>query len=199
MATQTPSDQSKASKSGGPASEMPDLAPAAMFTIRQHRAAVLCALVAAGVTGLAACGSSTSITPPATTGASTQLTAAQCMRARGVPNFPDPGPNGGFQTILSSGGAVRINGITFSGPAFEAAEKICKPGGTSSGNPPVPEQQQRAMLDFARCMRQHGISQYTDPQFPPSGGIFGGGVSPQAAATPAYKHAAAICAKTPAS
>lgn len=52
------------------------------------------------------------------------------------------------------------------------------------------------MLGYARCMREHGISQYTDPQFPPGGGIFGGGVSPQAATAPAYKHAAAVCSKT---
>jgi hypothetical protein len=178
---------------------MPGRAPAGSFTITHHRGALVLALVAAGVTGLAACGSSTGITSPATTGTSSQLTAAQCIRAHGVPNFPDPGQNGGFQTILLSGGAVKINGITFSGPGFMAAEKICKPGGASTGNPAVPEQRQHAMLDFARCMRQHGISQYTDPQFPPSGGIFGGGVSPQAATAPAYKRAAAICAKAPVS
>jgi hypothetical protein len=156
-------------------------------------------LAAACVTALAACGSSTT-TSTATTGATTsQLSAARCMRAHGVPNFPDPGPNGGYQTLLSSDGAVKINGITFSGPAFQATEKICQPGGNNGQTPSVPEPQKQALLGFARCMRQHGISQYTNPQFPPGGGIFGGGVSPQAATAPAYKHAATLCSNTRAS
>jgi hypothetical protein len=200
MATQAPPGQSPASTphSGASASDMSDLAPAGSVTAHHHHnIAVALVLAAACVTGLAACGSSTSATPIATTGATrSQLSASRCMRAHGVPNFPDPGPNGGFQTILSSSGAMKIDGVTFSSPAFEAAEKTCMPGGRSGANPSVPRQQKQALLGFARCMRQHGISRYTDPRFPPGGGIFGGGVSPQAATTPPYKRAAALCDNT---
>jgi hypothetical protein len=118
------------------------------------------------------------------------------MRAHGVPNFPDPGPNGGMSVNLSSAGStVTIDGIAFNGPIFQAAEKICKPlGDSSGGNPPVPEQQRRALLDFAKCMRQHGIP-YNDPTFPPGGGIFGGGAV-GSDNSPADKQAGATCRKT---
>jgi hypothetical protein len=116
------------------------------------------------------------------------------MRAHGVPNFPDPGPKGGMTVVFIPGSAaVTIDGIAFSGPAFEAAERICKPlGGNGGGNPPVSEQKKRALLAFARCMRQHRIA-YADPQFPAGGGIFGGGSSPQDANSPEVKHAATSC------
>jgi hypothetical protein len=111
--------------------------------------------------------------------------------------FLPPGPNGGMAVNLSSGGStVTIDGIAFSGPVFQAAEKNCTPlGGGGGGNPAVPEQQKLALLAYARCMRQHGVSQYTDPQFPSGGGIFGGSVDRQAASSPAYKHAAAVCSE----
>jgi hypothetical protein len=50
-----------------------------------------------------------------------------------------------------------------------------------------------ALLDFAKCMRQHGIP-YNDPAFPP-GGIFGGGTSSQDSNSPAVKQAATVCNK----
>jgi hypothetical protein len=88
-----------------------------------------------------------------------------------------------------------INGTTFSGPAFLTAERTCELFGGGPGNPPpVPEQQKRALLEFARCIRLHGLTAHPDPQFPPGGGIFGGGTdvgdNPN---SPGVKHAAAIC------
>jgi hypothetical protein len=51
------------------------------------------------------------------------LTFATCMRAHGLPGFPDPtfGPNGG---IFSRGYG---NGADPNSPAFQAAEKHCNP------------------------------------------------------------------------
>jgi hypothetical protein len=116
------------------------------------------------------------------------------MRAHGVPNYPDPGPKGG-QTVLFSPGSTTpaIDGITFSGPVFQAAAKICRPLGNPGGAPPpVTAQQKREMLAFAECMRRHGIP-YADPQFPAGGGIFGGGGSGQDNNSPAFKQAATAC------
>jgi hypothetical protein len=46
------------------------------------------------------------------------LKLAQCMRANGVPNFPDP-------TV--SGGNVTLNGsFAFNSPQFQKAERACK-------------------------------------------------------------------------
>jgi hypothetical protein len=52
------------------------------------------------------------------------LAHAECMRAHGVPNFPDPTVSGGAQGItVSSGGG----GINPRSPAFQRAAKICAP------------------------------------------------------------------------
>ncbi len=55
------------------------------------------------------------------------LAMARCMRAHGVPNFPDPtfqsGPGGG--TLFRFGGPG--SGIDPNSPSFQAAQKICQP------------------------------------------------------------------------
>ena len=51
------------------------------------------------------------------------LASARCMRAHGVPNFPDPS---------FSGGAVRIGGgpqLNSQSPAFQRAMRVCHGGG----------------------------------------------------------------------
>ena len=163
---------------------------------RYHRLAAALTLAIASTTALTACGSSNSTSAAATGAGHSPLAAARCMRTHGVPNFPDPGRRGGMTVLLSPGSStVTIDGILFTGPAFQAAEKVCQPlGDRGSGNPPVPEQQRRALLDFAECMRHHGIP-YSDPTFPAGGGIFGGGPPSQDANSPAVKHAATICNK----
>ncbi len=96
---------------------------------------------------------------------------------------------------MNSDGTVTIDGIAVNGPAFTAAAKVCSPLGHSggNGNPAVPEQTRRSMLAFAHCMRAHGLP-YNDPQFPPSGGIFGGGAtSTDEATTPRYLSATKAC------
>ncbi|WTW92508.1 hypothetical protein OG216_03565 [Streptomycetaceae bacterium NBC_01309] len=45
---------------------------------------------------------------------------AKCMRENGVPNFPDPGPDGGLQIQNEPG-----SGLDPSNPAFDAASKKC--------------------------------------------------------------------------
>jgi hypothetical protein len=47
------------------------------------------------------------------------LEFAACMRARGVPNFPDPTVSGGRVTL-------RLDGIDRSSPRFAAAKKACR-------------------------------------------------------------------------
>jgi hypothetical protein len=45
---------------------------------------------------------------------------AKCMRENGIPNFPDPDPNGGFQIDLGK------LGVTPDDPKFKAAQETCK-------------------------------------------------------------------------
>ena len=88
------------------------------------------------------------------------LKYARCMRANGVPNFPDPNAGGGF--LFQVG-----NGIDRSSPAFQAAQAKCRkllPSGLAPGSTTHPSAQWLAhMVKVAQCMRRHGISDFPDP------------------------------------
>ena len=78
---------------------------------------------------------------------------AECVRAHGVPHFPDPDATGNFNF------AVDVSAATFT-----AAVKACKalqPPGTLSGHRTV--SQQSAALRFAACVRAHGVPDFPDP------------------------------------
>jgi|HubBroStandDraft_3_1064219.scaffolds.fasta_scaffold07332_2 hypothetical protein len=87
------------------------------------------------------------------------LAFAGCMRANGLPNFPDPKAGGGF---LFHTGA----GADPSSPAFKAAQTKCKkflPAGPGSGAPPSARTLAH-YLTVARCMRGHGVPEFPDPR-----------------------------------
>jgi hypothetical protein len=109
-------------------------------------------------------------TPPAAGGSgapaasgSGAVAFARCMRANGVPNFPDPSAGGG---ALSSVGA----GTNPTAPAFQAARAKCQkllpgdgpPGPGSKTHPSA--QTLTKLLNIARCMRQHGVPEFPDPR-----------------------------------
>jgi hypothetical protein len=101
---------------------------------------------------LAACGSSSK--PSSSGSAGTQaLKYADCMRASGTPNFPDPSSSGALPNPFS--------------PAFRAAKKACaklQPVGLHLHGPAAPTAAElRTARAFARCMRAHGLSQFPDP------------------------------------
>lgn len=150
--------------------------------------------------GLAACGSSSSNNDPSKPAA--MLNFAHCMRANGVPNFPDPGGNGsgGIQIAVNqragSGASMTVNGVAVSGPAFQRAMNTCRSKLPNGGHPPPLSAKQRAeMLQFSQCMRAHGLTNFPDPSFSSSGPRirFGGaGLNPN---SPAFQQAQAACAK----
>jgi hypothetical protein len=85
-----------------------------------------------------------------------EIVFAKCMRAHGVPNFPDPS-GGGF--------AVR-GGFDPQSPAVNAARAKCQqllPPGPGLGPPPSRQTLAR-FLNIARCMRRHGVSDFPDPR-----------------------------------
>jgi hypothetical protein len=104
---------------------------------------------------------SSASTTPRTTG-SGPLAFAMCMRADGVPNFPDPSS--------ARGALFNTAGIDTSAPAFQAAQAKCHKllgggGPLSLGSNTHPTAQKLAkLLQIARCMRQHGVPQFPDPQ-----------------------------------
>lgn len=88
---------------------------------------------------------------------------AHCMRSHGVPDWPDPLPQGGFP---------RTGTAEDSGPQADSAMSTCK-----HLLPPVQHlsaaQQARVLaqdLKWARCMRAHGFA-VSDPSVRPHAGI----------------------------
>ena len=76
---------------------------------------------------------------------------AQCMRAHGVPSFPNP-----------SNGSWNLAGINQNSPQFRHAAGICGSSGPSTGSSQL-AQGLAAGLAFSRCMRAHGVRNYADP------------------------------------
>jgi hypothetical protein len=78
---------------------------------------------------------------------------AECVRAHGVPHFPDPGASGDINF-----------GVDVSKAVFTAAVNACKslepPGSLSSQRSTT---QQSAALRFAQCVRAHGVPDFPDP------------------------------------
>ncbi|HET7048033.1 MAG TPA: hypothetical protein VFI54_07165 [Solirubrobacteraceae bacterium] len=87
---------------------------------------------------------------------------ARCIRAHGVPAFPDP-------QVTTTPGSVGIRqavpaaaGLS---PAFTAAQKACRnimpAPGNGSGDNRGPHKQ--VLLVFAHCLRTHGVTGFPDP------------------------------------
>jgi hypothetical protein len=143
---------------------------------------------------LAACGSSHK--PQATAGSGGPLQVAKCMRAHGVTNFPDPTAGGGI-SITPAGGGISItpgDGLNTQSPTFRSAIVACKKLLGPKGPPhSIPASFRRQAIANAQCMREHGVPNFPDPQFPAGGGMMftlPSGVSPN---SPAFQQAQRIC------
>jgi hypothetical protein len=113
---------------------------------------------------VSACGSNA---PAATSGGSNTaanvqqaVKFSQCMRANGVPSFPDPDASGAL-TIdgVVNGSSLDPNSATFL-QAISACKDLEPPG--FMGNTRS-AQQQEAALKFAQCMRDNGVPDFPDP------------------------------------
>jgi hypothetical protein len=97
------------------------------------------------------------------------LAFAECMREHGV-EMPDPSVNEGRVAIAISGD----NGV--SEAEMEEAQKACEPlmanarGGEMQRDPEREAEMQQQMLEFAECMREHGIDM-PDPEFGSDGRV----------------------------
>jgi hypothetical protein len=128
---------------------------------------------------------------------------AQCMRSHGVPGFPDPsaGPNGGF--------GFQINGNTLGATQsqMQTARNVCGHFLPNNGvAPALTPAQQQAFLDWAACIRAHGVPNFPDPKFSGGGvqisigaGNVGGSASGESGPPPQLQAAQKACqAKLPA-
>lgn len=124
--------------------------------------ATTAASVAASSTTISSGAGASGSPPSATRLQQNALAYSRCMRANGVPSFPDPKPGRGF---FFQAGA----GIDPSSPAFKAAQARCRrllpSGGLAPGSTTHPSPQWLAqMVKIAECMRRHGISDFPDPR-----------------------------------
>jgi hypothetical protein len=87
---------------------------------------------------------------------------SQCMRSNGVSNFPDPSetPNGSY--------GFRTQGVDPKSAAFQSASEKCDelvPGGWADTDKSLTAAQQQQWLDWAKCIRAHGVPDFADPTF----------------------------------
>ncbi|MGH9125811.1 MAG: hypothetical protein ACRDZ8_13945 [Acidimicrobiales bacterium] len=86
---------------------------------------------------------------------------SQCIRSHGVPNIPDPvqTPSGGY--------GYRTAGIDPNSAAFQGALRACKalPSPWNSTGQQLSPTQQQEWLDWAQCIRTHGLPNFPDPTF----------------------------------
>jgi hypothetical protein len=125
----------------------------------------------------AACGGGSGTAPQASqggSGAEKAVAYADCMRAHGVTNYPDP-----------SSDSVTGTDIDFGSATFQAARATCA---KLSPMPPIKThataQQVRQALASAACIRAHGFPDFPDPivtstlPTPPPGPPSAGGGTP---------------------
>lgn len=134
----------------------------------RKRALLAATLLAVGVLA-AACGGGGSSNGVASAGSSTTahgssksstkasgLAYSQCMRSHGITDFPDPNSQGHIDLTQGSG-------INISSPQFQSAQSACKSLQPGAGTPAQQAQQTAAALNYAKCMRAHGVPNFPDP------------------------------------
>jgi hypothetical protein len=133
-----------------------------------------------------ACGGSPSAARPggssnaAVAASSPAVGYSHCMRAHGVPNFPDPGSGGSLPK-----GTAQQFGV--SSAQLQAAELACQHVLPATGDlltaaslqqcylthvcsPALVQQALSAGRKFAQCMRSHGVPNWPDPTSEAGGG-----------------------------
>jgi hypothetical protein len=109
-------------------------------------------------------------TPSASSQASNNAVAfAQCMRAHGIPNYPDPS---------AVSGHIDSSQLGVTDTVYESARTTCDrlyPQPHSGAGLTTAQQQQvlGQLLNFAKCMRSHGLPAFPDPN--PASTIWGSG------------------------
>lgn len=134
--------------------------------------------------GVARNGSSSSTTTGSSAGSRADqsgLAYAACIRSHGVRDFPDPGPKGGFNITNDP-----------NNPQMQAAQRACAnllPGGgqMTTGASFTPGQVAQ-LLQYARCMRSHGIVNFPDPTSKGMGAL--NGIDPN---SPQFNAASQAC------
>jgi hypothetical protein len=120
---------------------------------------------------------------------------AACMRSHGVSNFPDPDSTGRLKITSGRDSNGQPIGVDVNSPRFKGAARACQKLLPNGGRPTAAQQaqEQQAMLQYAQCMRSHGVPKFPDPK--PGGALAIGkkvGVDPN---SPQFKAAQQTCQK----
>jgi len=173
-------------------------------------------LVAASIAGLvlllAACsGSSPSAAPGGSpsTGSGSAVAYSACLRAHGVPNYPDPNSSG----ILPKTDAQALGVAT---ARYQASQRACQAMLPDSASEPFDDQVRQCYLagacpptlvqqmtthgrTIAHCMRAHGIPNWPDPTLDPQGRPFfdltGQGISRSESHSQDYEAKEGLCSR----
>jgi hypothetical protein len=129
-----------------------------------------------------------------------------CMRAHGVPNFPDPDSKG-------MPGQVDPRRLGVSPALYQVAEQTCQPLLPPSGSlqqqtqqcvvfgacpPALVQQLLNVERQWAQCLRTHGVPNWPDPTISAKGGrpvfdLTGAGIDPESADTSPFLAKEAAC------
>jgi hypothetical protein len=150
------------------------------------RAGRLTAALAGVALLAAACGAGSTAGPAAhLTAYQRELAYAECMRAHGMPSWPDPQSNGTF-----------AGSFNFGSPAYQSANRAC--AHLQGGTPATAEQFQQDVgraLKYAACMRAQGIANF-QVTVPTEGEIRMGITGPgDEVNTPQFQSASQACRK----
>ena len=100
-------------------------------------------------------------------GNSSLLAFSQCMRSRGVPDFPDPQPGASNAKFPSA------QQLGVSSSQYDRAQNDCQhllPASASHQFPPAEVQQLlTGMREYSQCMRSHGVANWPDPSLDAQG------------------------------
>jgi hypothetical protein len=132
---------------------------------RRPRAVALAAAVAGAALLTAACSGSSAAAntfAPGATYAQT-LAFAQCMRAHGAPQFPDPDRQGNFNSATMQ--ALQSRGSEDNNALFQCRSVLpnADTGLTVTQIQQIQEENLRDGVQAAHCMRAHGITNFADP------------------------------------
>ena len=130
---------------------------------RPRRTGVLAVTVGLVLLTAACGGSPGAVSSPSASTASASVTSrlayVQCVRAHGVPNYPDPDSNGQEPPGTKQ--------LFISNPRFRAASNVCRhllPNGGHPTQTPQPDAlTQAGAVRLAGCMRSHGYPTFPDP------------------------------------
>jgi hypothetical protein len=145
------------------------------------------ALLAAACSGSpSSTGSSGSQTAGGSANSSSAVAYSRCVRAHGVPDFPDPDSSGQIPKEAAVRALRKVSDSRAKAATYACAD--LNPHNSSGSQPTASAQTIAERLSFSRCMRGHGVPNFPDPNS--TGDYDLHGIDPQ---SPVVKSAALTC------